>query len=244
MKKAVLFGVILLLAAQQALAVYVVILRNGARVVAKEKYKVQGPNAVFVTKNGTFTSIPLDQLDVEVTDKVNSQGLGDAQLLEWVDAKKLLPTPTPTPPVAALGRIKAGVAAKEGAAARPTPTPGVMFREARYRDSKVDLAFQQGLESYHLYLYRTSEGTKPAYLFIEIQVNGQPETIKALQAVTATYQLLVQKAPDRLPERVELQMLNEAGKEAGVFRLSADDAAELVSGKVTPESFYVQHVIF
>jgi len=243
-KKAVLFGVILLLAAQQALAVYVVILRNGARVVAKEKYQVQGPNAMFVTKNGTFTSIPLDQLDVETTDKVNGMGLGDAQLLEWVDAKKVLPTPTPTPPVAALGRIKVGVAAKEGAAARPTPTPGVMFREARYRDSNVDLAFQQGLESYHLYLYRTSEGTKPAYLFIEIQVNGQPETIKALQAVTATYQLLVQKAPDRLPERVELQMLNEAGKEAGVFRLSADDAAELVSGKLTPESFYVQHVIF
>ncbi len=244
MKKAVLFGIILLLAAHQALAVYVVMLRNGSRVVAREKYKVQGSNAVFVTKNGTFTSIPLSQIDVAETEKVNGLGLGDAQLLAWVDARKVVPTPTPTPPVASLGHIKAGVAAKEGAAALPTPTPGVMFRGTRYRDAKVDEAFQQGLEAYHLYLYRTSEGTKPEYLFIEINVNGQPETIKALQAVTATYQLLVQTAPDRAPERVELQMLNEAGKEAGVFRLSAADAAELVSGKVTPENFYVQHVIF
>ena len=47
-----------------------------------------------------------------------------------------------------------------------------------------------------------------------------------------------------MPERVEVQMLNESGKEAGVFRLSAADAAELATGKVTPENFFVQHVIF
>lgn len=244
MKRAVLFGVGLLLVAQQALAVYVLILRNGDRVIAREKYQVKGTNAVFLTKTGAWTSIPLSQLDVEATKAVNAQGLGDAQLLAWVDARKPVPTPTPTPAVSSLGRIKAGIAAKEGIAARPTPTPGVTFREAHFRDAQVDQAFQQGLESYHLYLYRTSEGTEPAYLFIEIQVNGQPETLKALQAVAATYQLLVQKAPERAPERVEVQMLNESGKEAGVFRISAADAAELVSGKVTPENFYIQHVIF
>ncbi len=244
MKRAVLFGVVLLFAAQQAWAVYVVILRNGARVVAKAKYQVKGPNALFVSKIGTYTSIPLAQIDVEATDQVNSQGLGDAQLLAWVDAKKVAPTPTPTPPVAALGHLQEGVAAKVGDAARPTPTPGITLRDARYRDPQVDEAFQQGLESYHLYLYRTSQGTQPAYLFIEISVNGQPETLKALMAVAETYELLAKKAPARLPERVEVQMLNESGKEAGVFRLSATDAAELATGKVTPENFYVQHVIF
>ena len=244
MKRAVLFGVVLMLAAQQAFAVYILILRNGDRVIAKEKYQVKGPNAVFITKTGTWRSIPVSQIDMEATEKVNGQGLGDAQLLEWVDFMKPVPTPTPTAAVSSLGHIKLGVAAKEGVAARPTPTPGVMFREGHFRDAQVDQAFQQGLESYHLYLYRTSEGTQPAYLFIEIQVNGQPETLKALQAVAATYQLLVQKAPQRAPERVELQMLNESGKEAGVFRISAADAAEFVSGKVTPENFYIQHVIF
>ena len=244
MKRAVLFGAIFLFAAQQAMAVYVIILRNGARVVAKDKYQVKGPNALFVTKIGTYTSIPLSQVDVTATEKANSQGLGDAQLLAWVDAKKVEPTPTPTPPITALGHIQEGVAAKVGEAALPTPTPGITFRETRYHDPQVDEAFQQGLESYHLYLYRTSQGTKPGYLFIEISVNGQPETLKALMAVAETYQLLAKKAPDRLPERVELQMLNEAGKEAGVFRLSVADAAELATGKVTPENFYVQHVIF
>ncbi len=244
MKRAALFGVIILLAAQHAFAVYVIILRNGDRVIARDKYQVKGPNAVFATKTGTWTSIPLSQLDAEATERVNGQGLGDAQLLEWVDAKKPLPTPTPTPAVASLGRIKEGIGVREGAAARPTPTPGVMFRDKPYKDSQVDQAFQQGLEGSHLYLYRTSTGTQPTYLFLEIQVNGQPETLKALQGVAATYDLLVKKAPERAPERVEIQMLNESGKEAGVFRLSPEDAAELVGGKVTPQNFYVQHVIF
>ena len=81
MKRAVLFGVVLMLAAQQAFAVYILILRNGDRVIAKEKYQVKGPNAVFITKTGTWRSIPVSQIDMEATEKVNGQGLGDAQLL-------------------------------------------------------------------------------------------------------------------------------------------------------------------
>ena len=243
-KRVAFFGILVLLVAHQALAVYVVVLRNGTRVVAREKYQVKGPNAIFMTKIGTLTSIPLSQINVEVTEKVNAMKLGDAEALDWVDIQKIFPTPTPTRAVSALGRIRSGIATKEGEAAKPTPTPGVVYRDARYRDQQVDQAFQQGLESYHLYLYRTSEGTQPGYLFIEIQVNGQPETLKALQAVSMTYQLLVEKAPTRLPEAVEIQMINEAGKEAGVFRMSVADAAELVSGKVTPDKYFLEHVIF
>jgi hypothetical protein len=243
-KRAAFFGVLLFLVAHQALAVYVVVLRNGTRIVAKDKYQVKGPNAIFVTKIGTLTSIPLSQVDVTATEKANALNLGDAQALDWVDIQRVFPTPTPTPQMSALGRIRPGIATKEGDAAKPTPTPGVGYRETRYRDPQVDQAFQQGMESYHLYLYRTSEGTQPGYLFLEIQVNGQPETLKALQAVSSTYQLLAEKAPNRLPERVEIQMINEAGKEAGLFRMSVADAAELVSGKVTPDKFFVDHVIF
>jgi hypothetical protein len=243
-KRVALLGVLALLAAHQALAIYVVVLRNGSRIVAKAKYKVKGPNAIFETRTGTLTSIPVSQIDLQATGKVNSLNLGDAETLDWVDVQKIVPTPTPTPAVSALGHILPGIAAKVGEAAVPTPTPGVVYRDGRYHDPQVDQAFQQGLESYHLYLYRTSVGTQPSYLFMEIQVNGQPETLKALEAVCMTYQLLAEKAPNRLPERVELRMINESGREAGVFRLSAADAAELVSGKVTADKFFIQHVIF
>ena len=245
MKRAILFSIFVGLLASQAFAVYVIVLRNGSRVVAREKYQVKGATAIFSTKIGTVTSLPLSQVDVAATEKLNALHLGDANTLDWVDANQHTPpTPTPTPPVGGIGKIKPGIAKTEGFAAHPTPTPGIMFHEAHYHDAKVEEAFEQGLESYHLYLNRTSAGTQPSYLFIEVQVNGQPETLRALEAVCTTYKLLAGTAPDRVPERVEVQMLNESGREAGVFRLSLEDAAELVGGKVTPENFFVQHVIF
>jgi hypothetical protein len=233
-----------LLVAAVAQATYVVILRSGARVVAREKYQVKGNNAVLTLKNGTLTSIPLNQIDMAATEKLNARNLGDATPLDWVDSSIIPPTATPTPSVGSLGAIRANAARPEADGGKPTPTPGISFRDRAYKDPQVDKAFQEGFESYHLYLYRTSEGTDPAHYFVEVQVNGQPEVLKALQAVSTTYHLLVQTAPDRAPAKVEVQMLNESGKEAGVFRFGSAEASDLVNGKLTPQEFYLKYVIF
>jgi hypothetical protein len=249
-KRALIFGLLASLVASSALAAYVVILRSGGRIVAREKYQVKGASAVITLKNGTLSSIPLSQIDVDATEKLNARNLGDAVPLDWIDpALKPVPTATPTPKVARLGFIKPGLATPEAEANRPTPTPGVQYRDGKYRDQRVVQVFEQTLEAYHLYLYRTSEGTRPGYLFIEISVNGQPEAFKALQAVCVAYHMVVEDLTKkneaaRIPEFVETQMLNEAGREAGVFRLSPSDAAELATGKATAENFFVQHVIF
>ena len=39
-------------------------------------------------------------------------------------------------------------------------------------------------------------------------------------------------------------MINESGKEAGLFRLTALEATELATGKITPEDFFIRKVIF
>jgi hypothetical protein len=242
--KKVLIALALLAFAAAAQAAYVVVLRNGSHIVARDRYQIKGNNVLITLKNGTLTSIPLAQVDLGATDRLNAQNLGDATPLDWVDQATPTPAPTPTPSVASLGHIVPGLARPENEAARPTPTPGITLREAEYPDKQVERTFEEGLERYHLYLYRTSQGTQPGYLFIELRVNGQSEVIKALQAVTTTYHLLVTSAPDRAPARVELQMLNESGKEAGLFRLTPADAAELATAKITAEEFFVRKVIF
>lgn len=244
MKRSLLVAVLALLIPAGADAVYVVILKNGGRVIAREKYEEKGQNIVFTTKLGTLTSIPRSQVDLAATWLFNARNIGDAVPLDWIDSGKPTPIPTPTVTVTTLGKIKRGIAAPENDAARPTPTPGIVFRDSAYRDPKVQRAFEEGLEAYHIYLYRTGTGTQPTYLFLEVQVNGQKEVIKVLESVTTTYHLLVEKAPERAPERLEVQMLNESGKEAGLFRISPEDATRLATGKVTAEDFFLQQVIF
>jgi len=234
----------LLVVASSAQAAYVVMLRNGSRVVARDKFQLKGANVVVTLRNGTLTSIPLAHVDLEATEKLNARNLGDATALDWVDAATPTPTPSPTPSVATLGRIIPGLARPENDAARPTPTPGISLRDIEYPDKQVERTFEEGLERYHLYLYRTSAGTQARYLFIEVRVNGQAEVVKALLAITTTYHVLAESAPDRAPERVELQMLNESGKEAGLFRLAPEDAAELATAKTTAEEFFIRKVIF
>jgi hypothetical protein len=244
-KVARLLVVACLLTATWAHAIYVVVLKDGSRVVAREKYEVKGNNAVVRLKNGALTSIPLAYIDMATTERINAMNLGDAVALEALDGEPVTrPTATQTPSVAHLGRIRQGVATAEGEAALPTPTPGITLQSEGYRDPRVDRAFQEGLERYKLYLYRTSRGTRPEFLFIEVQVSGQSEVYKSLQAVATTYHVLTQSAPERAPEQVEIQMLNEARKEAGLFRINATDAAELATGKVSAEDFYLKHVIF
>ncbi|MBI4917303.1 MAG: hypothetical protein HY825_15805 [Acidobacteria bacterium] len=245
MKKLVLpLVVVALLAASWASATYVIVLKNGRRVVGREKYVVKGNSAVIQLKNGALTSLPLSQIDLPKTELVNSEKLGDAVSLDWVDMQEVQPTPTPTPSVAGLGKIRSQVGRNSGETTKPTPTPGIMFRDSKYSDVQVEKLFQEGLESYHLYLYRTSAGTRPEFMFVEVSVNGQPEVLKALQAIGLTYHLLAQNSPERCPAQVEVQMINESGKEAGLFRLTALEAADLATGKITAEDFFIKKVIF
>ncbi|MEP0775567.1 MAG: hypothetical protein HRF46_14555 [Acidobacteriota bacterium] len=247
MKRLILIAILFAVAAWAAQGAYVVILNDGKRVVGREKYTVKGNNALLTLKNGTLVAIPLDHINVEATEKLNARNLGDAMPLDWADVQeedRPVPTPTPTPSLTTLGGIRKGVGRPINEAARPTPTPGIAYTGAAYSDPRVVRAFEEGLERSRLYLYRVGRGTRPNYLVVELQVNGKPEVNKGLLAVCEVYHILATTAPDRTPERIEIRMLNESGREAGLFRLGPEEAAELATGRVTAVEFFQKHVIF
>ena len=74
-------GLALALAASSSWA-YTVYLKDGSKLVAKDKYKVQGDMALIVLANGTQTSLKLAEIDQEKTALANQSNYGTAVVLE------------------------------------------------------------------------------------------------------------------------------------------------------------------
>ena len=125
-----------------------------------------------------------------------------------------------------------------------TPTPGIKLQDSRYHDERIEQAFSKIFDDNELLLYRTSQGTRPEYFFVQTVTDSEREVFNALEVVAEAYALILQIHEDLAPEAVELQMIQTSGKPAGTFRLTPDLARELATGKTQTQTFYIKHVIF
>jgi hypothetical protein len=227
---------------------YVVVLKSGHKIRCRESMRIEGSNAILTLVTGTVASYPVDQVDLIETERYNQMGLGDAL---QIDELSMVGTPIPTPtPKLSLGQYASIDAAYKDAelgstmAPTPTPTPGIRLQTVKYHDERVEEAFSKFFDERKLYIYRTSAGTQPNYIYIQTVTDSQKEVFHALEIVTEAYTLIHRLQPEIAPGAVELQMIQTTGKPAGTFRLSPDQAAELADNTMSVEQFYVNYVIF
>ncbi len=239
---------ILLVAVSAAAAGYVVILKNGQKIRCREALQIQGDQALLTLVTGTLASYPLDQVDLVETERYNKLGLGDALIIEELTVEgKVIPTPTPR---ISLGQYATIDALDENPVLgsttppTPTPTPGIQLRSEPYHDSRVEQAFTRVFDQKNLYLYRTSRGSSPDYLFVQAVTDSEREVFNTLRVVSEAYTLVHQLHPEIAPAAVELEMVQTSGKAAGTFHLEPATAQQLASGSVGVQQFYVEHVIF
>jgi len=230
---------------------YVVILKSGHKLRCKEPMTVDGTNAIITLSTGTVTSYPLDLVDLVETERYNQLGLGDAFRIDELTVNgEISATPTPKRSLAQYTDLKAGEnvagAPTLGSTVEPTatPTPGIELQSTKYHDDRLDQAFSKIFDEKELLLYRTSQGTRPEYFFVQTVTDSEREVFEALEIVAEAYALIVQIHEEVAPEAVELQMIQTSGKPAGTFRLTPDLAVELATGKTPTQTFYIKHVIF
>jgi hypothetical protein len=241
---------LMLLAAVASAEGYVVILKSGHKLRCKEPMKVQGPNAIITLSTGTVTSYPLDLVDLVETERYNQLGLGDALMIEELTVGgEAMATPTPRKSLAQYTDLKVqgsenGPRLGSTVEPTPTPTPGIKLQTERYHDERVDKAFTKIFDEKELLLYRTSQGTRPEYYFVQATTDSEREVFHALEIVADAYALIYQMDRTICPEAVELKMVQTTGKPAGTFRLTPEMAVELASGKTPAQAFYIKHVIF
>ena len=87
----------------------------------------------------------------------------------------------------------------------PTPTPRITLQEEPYPDEKITNAVSKVFEDEKLYLYRTSVGTRPDRLFVQIVTDSEREVFDAVQTVCKAFHLIAglgaDVAPGHLPVR-------------------------------------------
>lgn len=241
-----LLAALILTAAEPPRSGYVVVLKNGHRIRAREALKIEGRNAWITLVTGTLTSLPLDQVDLVATERYNQLGLGDALIIDELTGDT--PVPTSTPRISLGEYVDLDVEGNPylGVAITPTatPTPGIRLQTVSYQDQRVDRAFTQAFEDRHFYVYRTSAGTRPGFYFVQAVTDSQKQVFEALKVITESYVLIDRLDTELAPEAVEIELLSSQGKAAGTFRIDVETARKLAEERVSVEQFYVDHVIF
>lgn len=249
---------LLLVAAPLFAAGYAIYLKDGSRIIAKQKYTVDKGRAIIILLNGTETFVPLSQLDVKRTEDANKGGHGGALVLPGMP-QDVGPSTVQPPKEKTLSDL---VASREAAPRvlpeskrERTETPGGIARTkagfvdfatvARkpFPNAEVTAELQQffhgqGTEEVEIY-----QGTRADEPLLEITTNSEGSVFKAL--TTAANALL--HIRDASPNRVaafELLLTTPERERAGQFVLTPEMATDLVAKKVDVTAFFVKHVQF
>ncbi len=238
---------------------YMVVLKGGKTIAAKEKYRIEKGRAIITLPNGTQTFVPADQIDVARTEEMNRAGYGTAVVLPG-DPQELNPGAVQPPKEKTLKDL---IADRE-AVPRDVPvnrrekqesSSGKLLKtRAGYHDlatlprrpfasAEVTAELQrffrgQGIEE--VQIYQGTQGDRP---LLEITAASEGSVFKSL--TTAANALLHVRGVH--PGRVavfELMLTTPARERAGQFLLTPEMAADLASKKVDVTSFFVRNVQF
>ena len=251
----VLFGA----ASLPAVTGYTIVLKDGATIIAKEKYRIEKGKAVITQLNGIQTFVRADQIDVARTEAVNREGLGsavvipgspqdvgtvpaqpqkDKTLADLIATKTAAPRDLPqtrrdkNEAVAGrLGKTRAGFFDLSTLPRKP-------FAHADVTSQLQQFFHAQGIDEVEIY-----EGTQGDRPMIEITTNSEGSVFKALSIAANALLHVRDTAPGKVPV-FELLLTTPSRERAGQFVLTSEMASDLVSRKVDVTSFFLKNVQF
>jgi len=238
-KKILSFVALLVFVPSLALASYTVVLKDGTRYRAKEKWRISGGKAIVTLENGTSLSLDPKLIDQRETDRVNAAGLGGAKVIPTAQQ-----TPQPTKPqqspLGSITTLKRPDTESENA--KPASEGGNPNLGRTNLSNDVILRFQQAYENVGLYDAKVL-GAGTNTLRVELTADNEDQVFKALSATS----FLVTKIPEATSERVELVelfMKTINGGSAGRFQMSAADAQAITSKQISWQEYFISDVIF
>lgn len=237
LKKILAFALTLAIFPSFAFAVYTVVLKDGTRYRAKEKWKVSGGKALVTLENGTTLSLDPKLIDEKESERVNTSTLGGAKVIPTAQQSS---QPT-KPQQSALGSITT-LRRPETTTETKTPSGDNPNLGQTNLSNDVLMRFQQAYENVGLYDAKV-QGAGRNTIRVELTADNEDQVFKAISATS----FLVTKIPEANGERVEmveLFMKTINGGSAGRFQMTAADASAITSKQITWQQYFVSDVIF
>jgi hypothetical protein len=237
LRKILLCALALVLLPTFAFATYTVVLKDGTRYKAKEKWRVSAGKAIITLENGTTMSLDPKLIDEAESERVSASGLGGAKVLVTSQA-----TPPPAQQQSPLGSITTLRRPEAQTDNRSSGQAGQVTIGQTNLSNDVLQRFQQAYENVGLYDAKVL-GAGTNTLRVELTADNEDQVFKAISATS----FLMTKIPDSTSERVEiveLFMKTTTGGSAGRFQMSAASAAAITNKQITWQDYFIREVIF
>jgi hypothetical protein len=236
-------------------ASFIIFTKDGKRIEALEKPVVKGRIVTFLTPLGSPQSIALDEYDVERSEKVNKEGLGNAYSLnEPNGSRSALPNPEEKKPslseyIRQHGRKmdSTNPDARQGELMRTMRSEGERAIRAAAAEPPLIVMDPQITEAFMRAMDGSSvKGVKLTQIPSGVRVTATTETEQQvfLALVACARGLKESRAAGKPLDKAEVAFTTSGGDSAARFDLSPNDADNLLTGRVTPARFFVSNVLF
>lgn len=226
-------------------ASYTVIMKDGQRYRAKQKWTVSGTKAIVTLESGQTLSLDANLIDVKESEKVNAQGMGGARVIANPDSGA---------PAAAQSSPLGNITIRKPPASTPSTTSaaapsGIKSTVNSAATGSTNLSknvlqlFSNAYENVGFFDSKVV-GNGPNRLHITMTADNEDQVFKALSATA----FMMTKIPTATGERVEtidlfLRTIN--GGSGGRFQMTQADAADLAQDTQNKwKDYYVRKVIF
>jgi len=241
-----------LLAAGPA-AAYIVILRDGSRIVARDAIQLEGDMAIIVLQNGTRTSIAAAEIDLDRTRAANREEIGAAVV---IDAGTVTEIPVSAPPRretladalarretprSELGPVEESTLAPEPQGVRPADLRSLTrrpFRSLEVAGEVQSLFRARGIGEILIF-----QGTRPDRLLLDITTNSEVAVFRSLEVAADTLLHLRERSPD-LAGGFELVLATSEREPAGQFVITPPLAQRLAGKQIEASAFFIEQVRF
>lgn len=257
--KALFTALIIVMTAAPTFA-YSIYLKDGSRLIAREKFRIEDGRAIIVLQNGTQTFIDISEIDVPRTEEANQSRYGTAFVIEdgklveapvskveekqsLIDVSRRSGTqagtrPTATRPSAATDGAESDI--------RKTASGVVdlaVFPRAPYRDLEVSAETSRFLRALGLNEFQIFQGTDSRRAFLEMTANSESSVFRGLEAAADTLLHLQNQYADQV-QALEILMITSGRERAGQFVLTSENATELAEKSRDTTTFFIENVQF